>query len=223
MSSGSTYDVIIIGVGGMGSAAAAHLASQGQRVLALERFPLGHDRGSSHGLTRIIRLAYFEHSSYVPLLRRAFELWRDLERRTGEPLLHVTGGLDVGPAGSDVFEGSRRSCIEHDLPHEVLDAAMLRARFPAWHVDDDTHAVFQPDAGFLRPERCILAHAAWARAAGADIRENETVLEWNPLGGRVEVRTARGVYEAGQLVLHRLVEDLVDVVLVRLEELADRE
>jgi len=201
MSSGSTYDVIIIGVGGMGSAAAAHLASRGQRVLALERFPLGHDRGSSHGLTRIIRLAYFEHSSYVPLLRRAFELWRDLERRTGEPLLHVTGGLDVGPAGSDVFEGSRRSCIEHDLPHEVLDAAMLRARFPAWHVDDDTHAVFQPDAGFLRPERCILAHAAWARAAGADIRENETVLEWNPLGGRVEVRTDRGEYEAGQLVL----------------------
>jgi sarcosine oxidase len=196
-----TPDVIVAGGGGMGTAAACHLAARGQRVLVLERFGLAHDRGSSHGLTRIIRLAYFEHPSYVPLLRRAFELWRALERQAGERLLHVTGGLDVGAAGSMVFEGSLRSCLEHDLPHEVLRGAELRRRFPAWHVEDEAAAVFQPDGGFLIPERCLLAHAAAARAAGAVIREHEPVLAWEAARGSVRVRTAQGDYEAGQLVL----------------------
>jgi sarcosine oxidase len=196
-----TFDVIIAGGGGMGTAAAYHLAARGQRVLVLERFGLAHDRGSSHGLTRIIRLAYFEHPSYVPLLRRAFELWRELERRDGERLLHVTGGLDVGTAGSVVFEGSRRSCVEHDLRHEILGGAELRRRFPAWHVDDDAIAVFQPDGGFLLPERCVLAHAAAARAAGATIREHEPVLDWEVQRGHVRVRTVAGTYDGGQLVL----------------------
>jgi sarcosine oxidase len=105
-----SFDVIIAGVGGMGSAAAYHMAARGLRVLALEQHDLGHGFGSSHGLTRIIRLAYFEDPSYVPLLRRAFTLWRELEQGLPEPLLHVTGGLDVGAEGSVVFEGSRRSC-----------------------------------------------------------------------------------------------------------------
>jgi sarcosine oxidase len=185
----------------MGSAAAAHLASRGLRVLGLEQFELGHDRGSSHGLTRIIRLAYFEHPSYVPLLRRAFELWRELERGCGERLLHVTGGLDVGWEGSVVFEGSLRSCREHDLPHDVLDAAALAARFPAWHPAAGARAVFQPDGGFLLPERCIAAHAARATAAGAVLHTGERLLEWHAGGGRVRVRTDRGRHEAGQLVL----------------------
>jgi len=196
-----TFDVVIAGGGGMGTAAACHLATRGQRVLVLERFGLGHDRGSSHGLTRIIRLAYFEHPSYVPLLGRAFALWRALEERSGERLLHVTGGLDVGAPGSVVFEGSRRSCVEHDLRHEILDGADLRRRFPAWRVADATAAVFQPDAGFLLPERCILAHASAAGAAGAVFREHEPVVDWRAQPGRVEVRTPRGTYEAGQLVL----------------------
>jgi sarcosine oxidase len=196
-----TFDVIIAGGGGMGTAAAWHLARRGQRVLVLERFGLAHDRGSSHGLTRIIRLAYFEHPSYVPLLRRAFELWRELERQRGEHLLHVTGGLDVGRPGSVVFEGSRRSCAEHDLPHEILGGADLRRRFPAWRLDDEASAVFQPDGGFLLPERCLLAHAAGAQAAGATIREDEPVLGWDAAPGHVRVRTAAGTYEGGQLVL----------------------
>jgi sarcosine oxidase len=194
-------DVIIVGAGGMGTAAAAHLAARGRRVRVLEQFSLAHDRGSSHGLTRIIRLAYFEHPSYVPLLRRAFELWRELEARAGERLLHITGGLDVGAEGGEVFEGSRRSCVEHDLRHEVLTGRELGRRFPAWHLEDEAAAVLQPDGGFLRPEACILAHAAQATAAGAEVHQGEAVLEWETTPGGVRVRTNGGVYEAAQLVL----------------------
>ena len=196
-----TYDVIIVGTGGMGSAAAYHLAARRQRVLALDRYPLTHELGSSHGLTRIIRLAYFEDPSYVPLLRRAFELWRALEAEVGETLLHVTGALEVGWEGNEIFEGSRRSCRAHGLRHEVLDATTLSARFPAWRPPPRAAAVFQPDGGFLLSERCILAHAARAEAMGATIRTGERVLEWKVAGGTVTVRTAQGIYEGGQLVL----------------------
>lgn len=198
---GSAYDVIVVGVGGMGSAAAYHLAARGQRVLALEQYGLGHALGSSHGLTRIIRLAYFEHPAYVPLLRRAFALWRELEQGMAEPLLHVTGGLDVGWAGSPVFEGSLASCREHDLPHEVLDARALAGRFPGWRPAPEAMAVFQRDAGFLTPERCILTHAARAESHGALIGTHERVLEVQPGAGSVRVRTDRGSYTAGQVVL----------------------
>jgi sarcosine oxidase len=197
----ATHDVIVVGGGAMGSAAAAHLAAAGQRVLLLERFSPGHEGGSSHGLTRIIRLAYFEHPSYVPLLRRAYELWFALEGRSGETLLHRTGGLDIGAEGTRVFEGSLASCGAHDLPHEVLDGDALTRRFPAWRVPRGTRAVLQPDAGFLLPERCIAAHLAMARAHGADVRFEERVREWASLNGRVRVTTDRGAYEAGQLVL----------------------
>jgi sarcosine oxidase len=197
----SAWDAIIVGAGGMGSASAAHLAARGRRVLVIECFEPAHDRGSSHGLSRIIRLAYFEHPSYVPLLRRAFELWRALEAEAREPLLTITGGLDVGWEGSLVFEGSRLSCREHDLRHEVLSSAELQRRVPAWRLPGSAAAVFQPDGGFLRPERCILAHIARARAAGATVRTGERVLDWDAHNGRVRVRTDQGTYDAGQLVL----------------------
>lgn len=196
-----SHDVIVIGVGGMGSAATAHLASRGLNVLALERQGLAHEFGSSHGLTRIIRLAYFEHPSYVPLLRRSFELWRDLETVAGERLLRVTGALDAGPEGAAVFEGSRRSCEEHDLPHEIWDAATLMQRVPAWRVPVQMKAVFQPDGGFLAPERCIEAHVARARALGATVHTHERVLDWQVSRGAVRVRTDLSTYEAGQLVV----------------------
>lgn len=196
-----TFDVIVVGVGGMGSAAAYHLATRGLRVLALEQHHLGHNLGSSHGHTRIIRLAYFEDPSYVPLLRRAFALWREMELGLAEPLLHVTGGLDVGYAGSTVFEGSLRSCREHDLPHEVLDATALAARFPGWRPAANAMAVYQPDAGFLIPERCIQAHVDRARERGATILTHEQVLEYTTSGGSVRVQTDHGAYEAAQLVL----------------------
>src|SRR5438067_2765853 len=200
-SASSRYDVIVAGVGGMGSATAYHLARRGRKVLGLERYDVPHEMGSSHGITRIIRLAYYEHPSYVPLLRRAYELWRDLQRQAGEQLLFLTGSLDAGPAGSEVFEGSRASCEPPGLPHEVLTGAELNRRFPGYRLPPETRAVFQPEGGFLTPERCIVAHVRTAQAAGAEIHAREPVLDWEPLPGGVRVRTDRAAYEADKLVL----------------------
>lgn len=196
-----TYDAIVLGVGGMGSAALCHLARRGRRVLGVEQFGIPHEMGSSHGLTRIIRLAYYENSGYVPLLQRAFELWRELEIVAGEQLLHVTGSLDIGPRSSDVVKGSLRSCLDHDLPHELLDSAEIARRFPGYQFPEETVAVLQPDGGFLLPERCIVAHVDNARAEGAEVHIGERVLGWEPAGGGVRVRTNRGEYEAGRLVV----------------------
>ena len=194
------FDSIVVGVGGMGSAALYHLARRGQRVLGLEQFDIPNELGSSHGVTRIIRLAYYEHSSYVPLLRRAYELWRELEA-AGERLLYSTGSVDAGPPGSLVFEGSRRSCLDHDLPHEILDARQLQRRFPAYRLPPDTLAVLQPDGGFLLPERCIVAHVQLAQALGAAVHARERVLGWEAAPSGVRVETERGAYEAERLVL----------------------
>ncbi len=169
------YDVVVVGVGGMGSAALYHLARRGKRVLGLERFDLLHEQGSSHGLTRIIRLAYFEHPDYVPLLRRAYELWRELESEAGEQLLHVTGIVE---GGERILDGVLRSCAEHDLEHEVLDGAEVARRFPAFRLPEDMQVVHQPDGGFVVPERCIVAHVEGALARGAVLRARERVLEW---------------------------------------------
>jgi sarcosine oxidase len=195
------YDVVVLGVGGMGSAAAYHLARRGLSVAAVEQFTPGHDRGSSHGLSRIIRLAYFEHPSYVPLLRRAFELWRELESESGERLLHVTGGMDIGRPGSRVFEGSRESCTAHDLPHEILAAAEVNARFPGYHLPEDYRAVFQPDAGFLEPEKCITTNARLATARGATLMTGRDAVSWSPDSGGVVVRFTDGEIRARQIVL----------------------
>jgi sarcosine oxidase len=192
------FDSIVVGVGGMGSAALYHLARRGQRVLGLERFVVPHELGSSHGVTRIIRLAYYEDPAYVPLLRRAYELWRELESRAGEQLLHVTGSIDAGPG---IFEGSLRSCEEHDLPHEVLTGAELSRRYPAYRLPAETQVLLQPDGGFLLPERGIVAYADDAKALGAVVHTGERVLDWEPAGDGVRVRTESGAYEADRLVL----------------------
>ncbi len=192
------YDVVVVGVGGMGSAALYHLARRGKRVLGLERFDLLHEQGSSHGLTRIIRLAYFEHPDYVPLLRRAYELWRELESEAGEQLLHVTGIVE---GGERILDGVLHSCAEHDLQHEVLDGAEVARRFPAFRLPADMKVVYQPDGGFVVPERCIVAHVEGALARGAVLRAREQVLEWEEREGGVRVRTDRGTVEAERLVL----------------------
>jgi sarcosine oxidase len=195
------YDAIVVGLGGMGSAAAYHLARRGQRVLGLERFEIPHAMGSSHGITRIIRLAYYEHPSYVPLLQRSFELWRELQAGFGEQLLYVTGSIDAGPAGSPVFEGSLESCRLHGLPHEVLTGAQVSDRFPAYRLPPDSLALFQPDGGFLLPERCVVAHAEAARALGAEIHTGEPIRGWEAVGDGVRVTTAGATYTADRLVL----------------------
>jgi len=195
------FDVIVAGVGGMGSAVAYHLARRGKRVLGLERFDIPHEMGSSHGITRVIRLVYSEHPSYVPLLRRAYELWDELERRAGERLLHLTGCVDASPPGGAIFEGSRRAAQEHGLAHEVLSGVELRHRFPGFQLPPDTMALLQPRAGFLLAERCLVAHVEAAQAEGAEIRAREPVEGWEVMRDGVRVRTARDVYEASALVV----------------------
>ena len=201
MGANGAYDVIVIGVGGMGSATVFELASRGLRVLGLERFDVPHDLGSSHGVNRIIRLAYFEHPSYVPLLRRAYERWRELEAAGGERLLHVTGSLDVGPEDGAVFPGSLQSCAEHGLPHEVLTSAELRERFPALRPLAGWLGLHQSDGGFVLSERAIVNHVAAAIERGGEVRAREAVREWRATGNGVRVETARGAYEAGALVI----------------------
>ena len=191
------YDVVVVGVGGMGSAALYHVARRGKRALGLERFDVLHEQGSSHGLTRIIRLAYFEHPDYVPLLRRAYELWRELEGEAGEQLLYVTGAVE---GGEGILEGVLRSCAEHDLPHEVLTGRQVARRFPAYALPADTDFVHQADAGFVLPERTIVAHVEGALARGAVVRARERVLGWEETAEGVRVCTDRGEVEAERVV-----------------------
>jgi sarcosine oxidase len=195
------YDVIVIGVGGMGSAAVYELAKRGKRVLGLERFDIPHDQGSSHGVNRIIRLAYYEHPSYVPLMRRAYELWREIESRVGEKLLYITGSIDAGPEDSLVFQGSHRSCLEHGLPHEVLLSHELSRRFPGYRLPDGHFALYQGEGGFLLSERCIVSYVMAAQALGAEVRAREKVLGWERRDGGIEVKTERGRYQADTLVV----------------------
>ncbi len=208
------YDAIVVGVGGMGSAASYYLARRGKRVLGLERFGIPHSMGSSHGHTRIIRLAYYEHPSYVLLLKRAYELWREIQKKAGERLLHITGSVDSGPEDSWVFKGSWESCRLHDLPHEVLTGSELHRRYPGYRLPDDHLALVQPEGGFLAPEKCIVSYVTAAQASGAEIHARERVLEWEPLEGGVRVRTDRGAYEADKLVVTAGAWDgeLVDVL-----------
>jgi sarcosine oxidase len=194
-------DVVVVGLGAMGSAALYQLAKRGMRVLGIERFEPGHDRGSSHGLTRIIRMGYFEHPSYVPLVRRAYELWRDLEAASGETLLTVTGIAEMGLPDSVLVAGTLASSRQHDLPHEVLDARTLMQRYPQFKLPPDFVGVIQPDGGFLEPEKAIHAQLMLAKAAGAEIRTGEKVLAIEPTGSSVRVRTERGTLEAGKVIL----------------------
>lgn len=189
----------------MGSATVYQLAKQGKRVLGLERFDIPHDQGSSHGVSRIIRLAYYEDPSYVPLLRRAYELWRELEGVTGEKVLHITGSVDAAPEDDDVFRGSYASCLEHGLPHEILSSADLTKRFPGFRLPKESMALYQAEGGFLLSERCVVTNVLAAQAQGAEVRARERVLGWDALGGGagdgVRVQTDRGSYEAGALVV----------------------
>ena len=185
----------------MGSAAVAHCAARGQRVLGIEQFQPAHDLGSSHGRSRVIRLAYFEHPSYVPLLRRSYELWRALESDSGRRLLMMTGGLMIGTPGSEVVAGSLRSATEHHLAHELLDAAEIRKRFSPFTPTDHTVALYEPEAGVVFPEEAIGAHLDMASKSGADLHFDERVEDWSITAGGVELRTSRARYAAGRLIL----------------------
>jgi sarcosine oxidase len=195
------YDVIVAGLGGMGSSAAYHLAGRGKRVLGLERFTPAHDRGSSHGQSRIIRQAYFEDPAYVPLLLRAYELWERLEEETGEDLVTLSGGLMIGPPDSRTFTGSMASADEYGLPYEVLEAPELKRRYPVFEPTPGTVALFEEKAGFVRPEASVKAHLDRAASMGTDLRFGEEIIAWEPTSRGVLVETAAGEYEAERLVV----------------------
>jgi sarcosine oxidase len=185
----------------MGSATVYQLARRGAKVLGLEQFGIPHEMGSSHGVSRVIRLAYAEHPNYVPLLRRAYELWRELETQSGERLLIITGGIDAGTPDSATVKGALESCAIHHLAHEVLDAASLTRRFPGYRLPSSITAVYQPDAGFLLPERCIAVHVEAARKLGAEVHATERVIGWKVAEGRVSVETNRATYQAKKMVI----------------------
>ena len=198
----SQYDVIVVGVGGMGSATAYHLARRELDVLGLEQYDIPHTKGSSHGHTRIIRRAYYEDPSYIPLVERAYDLWDQLADETGRDIIHRTGSIDAGLPDDPVFAGSKASCDEHDIPYEILDGAELAERFPGYQLPEEYQAVYQPDGGFVVPEEAIVGHVEAAQNAGATIRAREPVTDWTETAaGGVTVETAQGTYRADKLVL----------------------
>ncbi len=199
----SAVDVIVVGLGAMGSAAAMHLAQGGWQTRAFDQFSPPHDRGSSHGRSRIFRQAYFEDSRYVPLLLRAHELWNKLEQDTDQHLLHITGALVMGPESGQLVARSAESARQFHIPHQMLDNAELRKRYPVFRLHDDSYALLEHDAGYLVPEACIEQQLRQASRSGAHLHANEPVLEWKAdvRSGGVTVRTAQGTYTAGHLIL----------------------
>lgn len=201
MASQSSYDVIVLGVGGMGSAACFELARRGRRVLGLEQYTPAHSRGSSHGQTRIIRTAYYEHPDYVPLVRRAFDRWYELEQLTGRHLLTACPCANIGPADGELVAGMRAAATQHALPVEELTAAEIARRFPAFRLPDGYLGVTESEAGFLYVEECVRAHIDSAVSLGAAVRAEEPVREWKAVGDGVEVTTDRGTYRAARLIV----------------------
>lgn len=195
------YDACVVGLGAAGSQVAWQLARRGRRVLGLDRHEPPHDRGSSHGGSRIIREAYFEGAGYVPLVRRAYELWDELERAAGVDLLEVTGGLWIGAADGPMVTGCRDAAAAHDVAIRVLDAGQARAEFPVFAVPDGLVAVHEARAGILHPEAAVAAALRLARDAGADLRTGQTARGWEAIPGGVRVTTQAGTFDAAQLVL----------------------
>jgi sarcosine oxidase len=203
MSADSTgpIDVIVAGLGAHGSSAAYRLAARGASVLGFDRFARGHTLGSSGGLSRIIRLSYYEHPDYVPLLRRAWILWRELERDSGETLLTETGGLYAGDPNGALVTGALESARRHQLAHEVLDATALRERYPLFEWLDGWQGVFERQAGWLAPERSIETHLRLAEGSGAILRFDEPIEGWESTRDGIRVSTATGTFDAKQLVI----------------------
>src|SRR5271170_7318516 len=199
----STFDVIIVGLGAMGSATAYQLSKRGAKVLGLEAFTPAHDKGSSHGESRIIRQAYFEGPAYVPLVLRAYELWDQLQQESHEDLLNITGGLAIGSADGRLVTGCLRSAEKYRLAHELLDARAMQQRFPQFVLAEDEVAFYEEKAGFLRPEECIRQHLKCASNRGADLRFEEPVISWtaSESGSGVTITTSKQTYQAKSLVI----------------------
>ena len=190
------FDVIVVGLGAMGSATAYHLSKQHTKVLGLEAFIPAHDKGSSHGESRIIRQAYFEDPAYVPLVLRAYELWDELQNESNEDILSITGGVAIGSPRGGLITGCLKSATKYGLEHDLLDAREMRQRFPQF-------AFYEEKAGYLKPEECIRQHLRCASKRGADLRFEEPVLSWraSQSGDGVSVTTEKQTYQARSLVI----------------------
>jgi sarcosine oxidase len=193
--------IAIAGLGAMGSAAAFHLARRGHKVAGFDRFSPPHQLASSAGQTRIIREAYYEHPQYVPLIQRAYACWDELEKISGEPLFVKTGGLMIGAPDGPLVTGARASAEKYHLPVEDLSASEIVRRFPAFRPEPQMSGVFEPRAGLLYADRCIRAHLALARDAGAELHSDEPVSSWRVDATGVSVATAEGTYGADRLIL----------------------
>jgi len=194
------WDAIVIGCGVTGAAVSYNLAKRGLRVLDLERFGVNDKSGSSHGRTRIIRLAYYEDPRYVPLLRRAYESWRNVESKSGKKLLQITGGLMIGREEGELVSGVLKSARAHGLPHEVLSSAEVERRFKAFTIGSDYTAVYERDAGILFAEDCVRAFVGLGSEAGCEFRFSEDVKNWKSGADGVEVETDAGTQKADRLV-----------------------
>jgi sarcosine oxidase len=195
------FDVAVIGLGAMGAHTVQQLAARGVKVIGIERFGPLHDKGSSHGDSRLIRLGYFEDPAYVPLLRRAYQNWRALEAKVREPLLTITGVLQLGKLDGKIVSGVIASCKLHGVPYELLDPAAVRSRYPAFQIDDDEVAALEPEGGFLRPERAITAALKLAGADGAVLHFNERVLGIEPGDAGVLLVSDQGRYRVKKVIV----------------------
>jgi glycine/D-amino acid oxidase-like deaminating enzyme len=195
------YDAIVLGAGGVGSAAMYHLARRGKRVLGIDRFHPPHDRGSTHGHTRVIRQAYFEHSDYVPLLVESYRLWRELEQQVGRRLFHQVGLIQAGPPGGQVVPGALRSAAQHNLAVEQLSSSEIEKRWPGLRASQELIGAYEPGAGYLLVEDCVRAHLDVARAAGGELMPDTEVTAWNVSGNEIRVNTSRGEFVADRLVI----------------------
>src|SRR5207302_2862682 len=182
------------------SAAIYQLARRGLRVLGLEAFEAGHRLGSSHGESRIIRMAYYEHPNYVPLLRRAYALWEELERESGAELMRLVGGLMIGRPDGELVSGARASAEQYGQEYQLLDRAEVQRRYPVLHLMEDEVALWEPRAGYLRPERCIETFVGLAQRSGAETHYSERVRSWRADPGGVEVVTDTAAYAADSVV-----------------------
>jgi sarcosine oxidase len=201
MSQGANnFDVIVVGLGAFGSSACYQMATRGARVLGLERWDIPHGMASAAGYSRMIRLSYFEHADYVPLLRRSYQLWDELAAELKRDVIKITGGVYLGPPGAEVLEGSLKSARKYDLPHELLDSREAMKRFPQFHLPDDYNVLHDHMAGLVYPERSVAGYCELAMRRGAELHGQEAVVAWEPSGCGVAVRTTKATYSAAKVL-----------------------
>ncbi|MFL2664879.1 MAG: N-methyl-L-tryptophan oxidase [Dehalococcoidia bacterium] len=213
------FDTIVIGLGAMGSSTLYQLAKKKKKVLGIEQSDIPNLYGSSHGINRIIRLAYSEHPSYVPMLMRAYELWYDLEEQCKEKILYKTGSLDISSENHWVFSGSLESCIQHNIEHQVLSSNEISSKFPAYNFPVNYKGLYQKDGGFLLSERAIINFVNLAIENNADVTAHEKVLNWEVNNGEVLVETNKSRYKSDSLVIsagswmNKLIPELINLAV----------